>query len=356
MAWQPDRSWHDRRLRRGATARSTAGTPASTAGSSPASRRPASTAGRPARRITPKRANVRFLPSAAAAQRDGFRACLRCRPDAAPGSPDWNYRADVVGRAMRLIADGVVDRDGVPGLAARLGYTERHLGRLLHRRGRRRTARPGPGPARPDGPDAHRDDRARAWPRSRSRPASAACASSTTRSARSTAARRPSCARPGAAAGRRPSWARSRCGCPTASRCTPSALLEFLGRAHDRRRRRGARRRVPARRCACRTARARSSSRSCPGYVQATLRLADVRDLAPAVARCRRLLDLDADPVAVDAVLAARPGPGAERGQGARGTGPRRRRRVRDGGPRRGRPADLGGRRPHGPGPPRRPA
>src|SRR5262252_605784 len=81
--------------------------------------------------ITPKRSNVRFLPSPAAAQREGFRACLRCRPDAAPGSPQWNYRADVVGRAMRLIADGVVDRDGVPGLAARLGYTERHLGRML---------------------------------------------------------------------------------------------------------------------------------------------------------------------------------------------------------------------------------
>src|SRR4051794_39915188 len=82
--------------------------------------------------LTPKRANVRFLPSPAAAQREGFRACLRCRPDAAPGSPEWNYRADVVGRAMRLIADGTVDRDGVPGLAARLNYTERHLGRLLH--------------------------------------------------------------------------------------------------------------------------------------------------------------------------------------------------------------------------------
>jgi AraC family transcriptional regulator of adaptative response / DNA-3-methyladenine glycosylase II len=82
--------------------------------------------------LTPKRSNVRFLASPAAAQREGFRACLRCRPDAAPGSPEWNYRADVVGRAMRLIADGVVDRDGVRGLAARVGYTERHLGRLLH--------------------------------------------------------------------------------------------------------------------------------------------------------------------------------------------------------------------------------
>jgi AraC family transcriptional regulator of adaptative response / DNA-3-methyladenine glycosylase II len=81
--------------------------------------------------ITPKRANVRFYPTAAAAQLAGFRACKRCRPDATPGSPEWNVRADLVGRAMRLIADGVVDRDGVRGLAERLGYSERHLHRLL---------------------------------------------------------------------------------------------------------------------------------------------------------------------------------------------------------------------------------
>ncbi|HEU4347125.1 MAG TPA: Ada metal-binding domain-containing protein, partial [Actinoplanes sp.] len=80
---------------------------------------------------TPKPGNVTFFPSAAAAQRAGFRACRRCRPDAAPGSPEWDVRADVVGRAMRLIGDGVVDREGVPGLAGRLGYTERHLHRML---------------------------------------------------------------------------------------------------------------------------------------------------------------------------------------------------------------------------------
>src|SRR3954471_2988990 len=72
--------------------------------------------------IMPRRKNVRFYPTAAAAQRAGFRACLRCRPDVAPGSPDWDARADVAGRAMRLIGDGVVDRDGVSGLASRLGY------------------------------------------------------------------------------------------------------------------------------------------------------------------------------------------------------------------------------------------
>ncbi len=75
--------------------------------------------------------NVRFYPTAAAAQRAGFRACKRCRPDASPGSPEWNVRGDVVARAMRLIADGTVDRDGVGGLAAHLGYTTRQVERLL---------------------------------------------------------------------------------------------------------------------------------------------------------------------------------------------------------------------------------
>jgi AraC family transcriptional regulator, regulatory protein of adaptative response / DNA-3-methyladenine glycosylase II len=80
---------------------------------------------------TPKRSNVRFFSSAAAAQGAGFRACKRCRPDATPGSPDWDRRADLVGRAMRLVADGVVDREGVAGLADRLGYSERHVHRQL---------------------------------------------------------------------------------------------------------------------------------------------------------------------------------------------------------------------------------
>ncbi len=83
----------------------------------------------PARK--PLRRNTSFFPTAAAAQAAGFRACRRCLPDAAPGSPEWNVRADSVGAAMRLIADGVVDREGVPGLAHRLGYTPRHLNRLL---------------------------------------------------------------------------------------------------------------------------------------------------------------------------------------------------------------------------------
>lgn len=81
--------------------------------------------------ITPKRQNVEFFRAAATAQARGYRACKRCRPDASPGSPEWNSRADLVGRAMRLIADGLVDREGVGGLATRLGYSERQVNRLL---------------------------------------------------------------------------------------------------------------------------------------------------------------------------------------------------------------------------------
>ncbi|MFI7337496.1 DNA-3-methyladenine glycosylase 2 family protein [Streptomyces sp. NPDC050085] len=89
--------------------------------------------------VTPKRQNVRYYASAAAAQTSGFRACRRCRPDAVPGSAAWNVRADVVGRAMRLIGDGVVDREGVGGLATRLGYSARQVQRQL-------TAEVGAGP------------------------------------------------------------------------------------------------------------------------------------------------------------------------------------------------------------------
>jgi AraC family transcriptional regulator of adaptative response / DNA-3-methyladenine glycosylase II len=81
--------------------------------------------------VPPKPQNMRFLPNAAAAQAAGFRACKRCRPDAAPGSPEWDLRSDVVARAVRLIADGVVDREGVEGLATRLGYSNRQLQRQM---------------------------------------------------------------------------------------------------------------------------------------------------------------------------------------------------------------------------------
>src|SRR6478609_3786000 len=80
---------------------------------------------------TPAFGNVTFHPSAASAQAAGFRACKRCLPDATPGSPEWDVAGTVAGRAMRLIADGVVDREGVDGLARRVGYTSRHLSRIL---------------------------------------------------------------------------------------------------------------------------------------------------------------------------------------------------------------------------------
>ncbi|MFF8502784.1 AlkA N-terminal domain-containing protein [Streptomyces anulatus] len=81
--------------------------------------------------VPPKVRNMTFYPSAAACQQAGFRACKRCRPDTSPGSPEWNARADSVARAMRLIRDGVVDREGVPGLASRLGYSARQIERQL---------------------------------------------------------------------------------------------------------------------------------------------------------------------------------------------------------------------------------
>jgi AraC family transcriptional regulator, regulatory protein of adaptative response / DNA-3-methyladenine glycosylase II len=80
---------------------------------------------------TPAAANVSFHATSASAHAAGYRACKRCLPDATPGSPEWDVAADVAGRAMRLIADGLVDREGVDGLARRVGYTSRHLGRLL---------------------------------------------------------------------------------------------------------------------------------------------------------------------------------------------------------------------------------
>lgn len=80
---------------------------------------------------TPLGRNVRFYRHAAAAERAGFRACRRCRPEVGPEAPEWDVRADLVGRALRLIADGVVDAEGVDGLARRLAVGQRHLHRLF---------------------------------------------------------------------------------------------------------------------------------------------------------------------------------------------------------------------------------
>jgi AraC family transcriptional regulator of adaptative response / DNA-3-methyladenine glycosylase II len=252
---------------------------------------------------TPLRRNVRFYRSAAAAQAAGFRACRRCRPDAVPGSPEWDTRADVAARAMRLIRDGVVDRDGVPGLARRLGYTERHLHRML-------TAEVGAGPlalAR-----AQRAQAARILVETTDlglAEIAFAAGFGSVRQFNDTvkqvygvppSALRSSVRTPGTGAEtitlrlayRSPLHARS--------------LLGFLG---DR-----AIRGVEAPdgdgyRRALRLPHGPATVTLTPadGHVSARLQLTDVRDLAPAVARCRRLLDLDADPVAVDAALAADP-------------------------------------------------
>ncbi|HEX8630028.1 MAG TPA: AlkA N-terminal domain-containing protein [Catenuloplanes sp.] len=251
--------------------------------------------------VTPKRQNVRFYPCAAAAQRGGFRACRRCRPDAAPGSPDWDLRADLVGRAMRLITDGVVDRDGVPGLASRLGYTERHLHRML-------SAEVGAGPlalAR-----AQRAQTARILiETTRLGLADIAFAAGFgsvrqfNDTIREVYGQPPSGLRAGARA------AVATTGAGTLSLRLAyrpplhiPALLDFL-----------ARRAVPgveecdgvtySRGLRLPHGAATVSLTPGPRYVAATLRLDDVRDLAPAVARCRRLLDLDADPAAVDGTL-----------------------------------------------------
>ena len=80
---------------------------------------------------TPRREHVTFYRTSAAAHEAGYRACKRCLPEATPGTPEWDLRRDAVGRAMRLIGDGLLDRGGVDALAAELGYTSRHVHRML---------------------------------------------------------------------------------------------------------------------------------------------------------------------------------------------------------------------------------
>ncbi|MBQ1071937.1 DNA-3-methyladenine glycosylase 2 family protein [Micromonospora sp. C31] len=254
---------------------------------------------------TPKRQNVRFFPSAAAAQTAGLRACRRCRPDAAPGSPQWDVRADVVGRAMRLIADGVVDRDGVPGLAARLGYTERHLHRMLR-------AEMGAGPlalAR-----AQRAQTARTLIETTGlgmAEVAFAAGFGSVRQFNDTVREVYGTAPSGLRTARGRSTAPGGAGTITLRLAYrpplhARALLDFLAlralpgveEVRDGTYRRGLR--LPH-------GPGEAALTPADGHVTATLRLTDMRDLAPAVARCRRLLDLDADPTAVDGALAADP-------------------------------------------------
>jgi AraC family transcriptional regulator, regulatory protein of adaptative response / DNA-3-methyladenine glycosylase II len=253
---------------------------------------------------TPKPANVRFYPTAAAAQSAGFRACRRCRPDATPGSPEWNTRADLVGRAMRLIADGVVDRGGVAGLARTLGYSERQLHRQL-------VAEVGAGPialAR-----AQRAQTARVLIETTEMPLTSVAFAAGFASIRQfndtiravfaatptelrRAHRRRGEAAPGAVALR----------LPYRNPFDGEGVLAFLGaRAVPgvEEMRDGSYRRT------LRLAHGEGTVELRPGagHVDCTLRLGDLRDLASAVTRARRLLDLDADPVAVSETLGADP-------------------------------------------------
>jgi AraC family transcriptional regulator, regulatory protein of adaptative response / DNA-3-methyladenine glycosylase II len=259
--------------------------------------------------ITPKRANVRFMPSAAAAQRAGFRACKRCRPDASPGSPEWNLRADAVGRAMRLIRDGAVEREGVSGLARRLGFSERHLHRQL-------VAELGAGPlalAR-----AQRAQTARLLIETTVLPftdvAFAAGFPSIRQfneTVREVFATTPTQLRRGV---RRNGHGEGATGLTLRLRhrapFDAASLLAFLGaRAVP-----GVETWDPAGGETYRRVLALPHGLGVvalapggPDHVACELRLSDLRDLAAAVQRCRRLLDLDADPIAVDEALAADP-------------------------------------------------
>jgi AraC family transcriptional regulator of adaptative response / DNA-3-methyladenine glycosylase II len=268
---------------------------------------------------TPKRENVRFYATAASAQQAGFRACLRCRPDATPGSPEWNMRADVVARAMRLIRDGIVDREGVDGLARRLGYSVRQLNRVI-------TAEVGTGPlaiAR-----AQRSQTARILLETTALPvahvAFAAGFSSvrqcnetvrqifadTPRGLRARVSKDALRRRPEAREGARTQSVRLRLPCRRPF--SPESVLGFLGS-----------RAVPGIEERDGTTYRRSMrlphgyavveltatdhGDGGPAFVDADLHLSDLRDLTTAVSRCRQLLDLDADPVAV--LEALRPDP-----------------------------------------------
>ena len=257
---------------------------------------------------TPHRHNARFHPSAAAAQASGLRACKRCRPDASPGTPAWDGRSDLAARAARLLTDGVVDREGVDGLARRLGYSRRQVERAL-------SAELGAGPlalAR-----AQRAQTARTLLETTELPiadvAFAAGFGSVRQfndTVREVYAGTPSELRGqgrGAPAGsivlrlpnRSPLWPDSLLG-HLAATAVPG-VEEWRGGAYRRTLRLPHGHGVvglshvppdPA-------SRTRST-----GHISCRLTLTDLRDLAPAVARCRRLLDLDADPVAIDGVLA----------------------------------------------------
>ena len=274
--------------------------------------------------VTPKRHNVRFFTTAAAAQGSGFRACRRCRPDAVPGSADWNVRADVVGRAMRLIGDGVVDREGVAGLAARLGYSARQVQRQL-------TTELGAGPvalAR-----AQRAHTARVLVQTTDLPITQIAFASGFASVRqfNDTMREVYAATPSELRTTAPRAGRAvrRTATPTAGiplrlahrgpyqagavfdllEAEAVAGVEAVSGARGRRTYRRTLRLPHGTGIVAvdeRTGTARSASGAHPGgWLDARLHLTDHRDLTTAVQRLRRLFDLDADPYAVDERLGA---------------------------------------------------
>jgi AraC family transcriptional regulator of adaptative response / DNA-3-methyladenine glycosylase II len=253
----------------------------------------------------PYRRNVRLFRNVAAAQHEGFRACKRCDPDAAPGSPAWNRRAGVAGRAVRLIADGAVDREGVGGLATRLHFSERQLNRIL-------VAELGAGPvalAR-----AQRAQSARTLIETTDLPfadvAVAAGFGSVRQfndTLRAIYGRSPTELRVRARRPRRaPAAGTLELRLPAREPFDGDALLAFL-----------AARAIPSIEAVAggtyrRTLRlhhggAVAALTPVAGALRSELHLDDVRDLTAAVARCRRLFDLDADPVAVSSHLGTDP-------------------------------------------------
>ncbi len=259
--------------------------------------------------VTPKATNVTFHATAASAQSAGFRACLRCRPDATPGSPEWNVRADLVGRAMRLIADGVVDREGVGGLAQRLHYSERHLHRQL-------VAELGAGPialAR-----AQRANAARLLIETTDLPLSQVAFGAGFASIRqfndtirAVFAKSPTELRARRRVHHEASPGTITVRLPFRAPLDAAGLLAFLGAravpgvealTAD-----GTYRRTLRLPRGAGTVALRVPDGDEPRHVVATLRLDDLRDLGAAVERCRRLLDLDADPVAVSDLLGRDP-------------------------------------------------
>ncbi|MFD7297368.1 AlkA N-terminal domain-containing protein [Streptomyces sp. NPDC059897] len=254
--------------------------------------------------VPPKPRNMRFYPSAAACQQAGFRACKRCRPDTTPGSPEWNARADLTARAMRLIGDGVVDREGVSGLARRLGYSARQIERQL-------LAELGAGPlalAR-----AQRAQTARLLVETTRLPLSdvafaAGFASIRTfnETVREVYALSPTELRTRAPQGRAGAPGALTLRLPFRKPLNPSNLFGHLAATAVpgvEEWRDGAYRRT------LRLPYGHGIAALTPGaeHIACRLVLTDQRDLAVAISRCRRLLDLDADPVAVDEQLRTDP-------------------------------------------------